>query len=139
MRPALRGSIRRREAWFLARVRRGVLELGGSGRCQVVIDTGFTGSLSLPASLLRRLDTDPFGTETYRLADGRLVDLPVHIAKVEVGGRVWDVEAIVGDGSALIGMELLEKLGKRLELDFESQSAALSLRPSRALRRPRSR
>lgn len=130
MRPPLRGSIRRREAWFRARLRRGVFIIGGAGIYRVVIDTGFTGSLSLPASILRVLDSDPFGTETYRLADGQLVDLPVHIAKVEVGGRTRDVEIIVGEGSALIGMELLESLGRRLEFNFASRRTTLAWRAS---------
>lgn len=124
----------------MARPRRGVFVVGEKGICRVVIDTGFTGSLSLPASVLRRLDSDPFGTETYRLADGQLVDLPVHVARVDIGGRTRDVEVIVGEGSALIGMELLESLGRALEFDFARRRATLAWRTSRPVpRRRRSR
>ncbi len=43
-----------------------------------IVDTGFTGELSLPGNLLQALGVSPSGTRTGELADGSLVVMNVY-------------------------------------------------------------
>lgn len=80
-----------------------------------VIDTGFTGFLSLPLSVLKML-----GLELYRREEGTLGDGSLRIFDVYRGFVIWDgdVRRIDINGSEttpLVGMSLL--YGYRMQLD----------------------
>lgn len=81
----------------------------------IVVDTGFTGSLCLPPGLVDSLSLPLVGRGGAVLADGRAVETRVHRARV-----IWhDLERVVRvlatEGGPLAGMALLR--GSRLTVD----------------------
>jgi clan AA aspartic protease len=88
---------------------------GTQADVQAVIDTGFTGYITLPARLVRFLALPELGSEELVLADGSTEIAYVHRATVEWHGRPRTVPALAIGGDPLIGMALLA--GSRLEMD----------------------
>lgn len=89
-----------------------------SGRrleAEAAIDTGFTGALTLPPSLVSDLELPLAGSTVATLADGRSTSLELYLATVEWHDDAREVLVIQADGGVLVGMALLE--GSRLVLD----------------------
>ncbi len=125
--PELRGRISRHEPTLPARVLSHELHIGGAGRIRIVLDTGFTGDLVLPRSVIRRLRTDRVGVERYELANGSVVKLPVHRATVVIGGRPTQVEVVPTSGAGLIGMALLERTSRSVLLRLRERTVLVEL------------
>lgn len=93
------------------------IEVLGSGdrrqRLEAVIDTGFTGYLTLPAETVVSLGLPQRGFERYLVADGSERIGPIYRAVVLWHGR--DLTISVGEGEPLVGMSLLS--GSRLTVD----------------------
>jgi clan AA aspartic protease len=84
--------------------------VGHSGQAEQVvatIDTGFTGSLTLPTALIQTLACPYQGTRRVMLADGSHVELKVYEATVLWDGRPRTVLALATGGVILAGMSLL--------------------------------
>ena len=84
--------------------------MDGSGRSQsleFVLDTGFTGYLTLPPESIRRLALRSVGQRTFELANGDLFDFQVYIGSVSWHGRPSDVLVLESDSAPLLGMTLL--------------------------------
>lgn len=93
---------------------------GPDGRTQeieAVVDTGYTGFLTLPASVVAKLDLPFLHLRWVTLADDTEVDLDVHDATILWDGHPIDIEADVAGSTPLIGMLLLD--GYRLTVDVE--------------------
>lgn len=89
---------------------------GHATRIRAVIDTGFTGHLTLPHDIVRDLDLPLLGSRYVTLADGVTVSLDVHRATVLWhGGEHRPVRAFVAHGDALVGMALLRGSEIRIE------------------------
>jgi clan AA aspartic protease len=87
-----------------------VLGPGSSGRSvevEAVLDTGFTGHLTLAPEIVAQLGLPLLGSRNTVLADGSRVALDVHRAEVFWDGRRRPVQALVAGGEALAGMSLL--------------------------------
>lgn len=93
----------------------------GSGDARVeveaVIDTGFTGYLTLPADVVRALALSGSGFVEVELADGGTAALDVYDAHVLWRGRERPVPVYEAEGGPLVGMSLLR--GSRLTVDVE--------------------
>ena len=91
---------------------------GPAGRSRLIdaiLDTGFNGYLTLPASLISDL-TLPYHSPTIgMLADGTRVILSKYQASVLWGAREQDVIVLEADGGPLVGMAMLR--GQRVALD----------------------
>jgi clan AA aspartic protease len=74
---------------------------------QVVIDTGFTGHLTLPPETVRSLSLPDRGVVEVELADGGMATLGVYEARVLWHGRPRRVPVYEADGGSLLGMSLL--------------------------------
>ena len=84
--------------------------VGFRGRTTVieaVIDTGFTGHLTLPLNLTRSLDLPLLGSRYVTLANGATASLDVYRAAVLWEGTERLVRAFVSEGTPLVGMYLL--------------------------------
>jgi clan AA aspartic protease len=95
-----------------------IFDPGQAGRqvdIQAVIDTGFTGHLTLTVELVSSLALPELGLEELLLADGSTEIASVHRATVEWHGRSRTVPALAVGGEPLIGMALLA--GSRFEMD----------------------
>jgi predicted aspartyl protease len=122
----LRGRIVDAAPVIYGRALNGKLHLGSRGDVALVIDTGFTGSLALPLAVARRLKRTFVAVDTYTLATGIELELPMYLGSVEIGPQHVNTWFIVGD--ALIGMEFLEQTCSHAHVDFESQSVELVLK-----------
>ncbi|HYB73408.1 MAG TPA: hypothetical protein VED18_08555 [Candidatus Sulfotelmatobacter sp.] len=122
----LRGIIREHSPVIQGRARAGLLHLGGRGPVPLVIDTGFTGAFAVPEAIARSLDLEFAGFDTFTLATGQEVELPVFVGTVVLGGRRVKTWFILGEG--LVGMEFLEEACADLLLDFEKQALRLRLK-----------
>ncbi len=90
-------------------------QAGREAEIQAVIDTGFTGHITLSEELARSLTLPELGSEELMLADGSMEIASVHRASVEWHGRPRTVPALAVGGEPLIGMALLA--GSRFEMD----------------------
>ena len=73
-----------------------------------MIDTGFTGFLSLPSALATELGLPFLTYESAFLADGSLVRFSVQDATALWDGRPRRVYAHLSDATPLIGMRMLD-------------------------------
>jgi clan AA aspartic protease len=71
------------------------------------VDTGFTGSLSLPLDVVRSLSAPFVGRGVAVLADGSTVETSYHRARVLWHGCEIAVQVLVTEGGPLVGMTLL--------------------------------
>lgn len=72
-----------------------------------VLDTGFTGYLTLPAAVTRSLALASQGVREALLADGRSVALEIYRARVLWHGQVRPIQVLAAEGGCLAGMALL--------------------------------
>jgi clan AA aspartic protease len=92
--------------------------VGAAGQVEevdAVIDTGFTGELTLPSSITALLGHRSRGSEEARLADGEMVLLPTYRIPVLWDGVQQLATVMEAENDPLIGMRLLH--GYRLTID----------------------
>ena len=82
---------------------------------EVVLDTGFTGYLTLPLESISQLELPSVGQRTFELANGELFDFQVYLGSVSWHGRPSDVLVLQSDSDPLLGMALL--WGSRVTMD----------------------
>ena len=82
---------------------------------EVVLDTGFTGYLTLPTESISQLGLPSVGQRTFELANGELFDFQVYLGSVTWHGRPSDVLVLQSDSGPLLGMALL--WGSRVTMD----------------------
>ncbi len=75
---------------------------------EFVLDTGFTGVLTMPPSVCEALELQYIRPQPANLADGSSVVLEVYQAALVWHSGVYDVEVLAMEGAPLIGMTLLE-------------------------------
>lgn len=86
-------------------------------KIQTIIDTGFSGELTLPGNLIDRLGLPRIGDLPIILGDGYEVSVEMYLAIVLWQGEERIVQVLrTDDGKPLIGMSLL--YGNRLILDI---------------------
>jgi len=94
--------------------------VGADGRpaaVEFIVDTAFDGDLKLPATLLRRLQTNELGTQTRMLVDGSLVECAHHEVTLLWESEPLLVRALVMPGNALLGTNPL--LGAHLDIEMD--------------------
>ena len=92
--------------------------MDGEGRprpLEVILDTGFTGYLSLPRESINQLGLSSVGQRTFELANGELFEFQVYLGSVSWHGRPSDVLILESDSVPLLGMTLL--WGSRVTMD----------------------
>lgn len=92
-----------------------IVSVNYTEKIEALIDTGFTGELTLPSDLIERLGLPRIGELPITLGDGQIVDVEMYLAIVLWHGEERIVQALCTDGKPLIGMSLL--YGNRLTLD----------------------
>lgn len=81
---------------------------------EVVLDTGFTGYLTLPPETVRQLGLSSVGLRTLELGSGDLTECEAYLATVSMQGALTDVLVLSSDGAPMVGMSLLR--GSRIAL-----------------------
>ena len=91
----------------------------------VWVDTGFTGDLVLPQSVIERLKLEKSGSVDAILADGSLIELNTFSCEIEWFGRIKPLEIIANDGDfPLLGVGLL--LSLELRVDYRNLTVHLT-------------
>lgn len=99
-----------------ARIRLTVKGRGGSEQeIEAVVDTGYSGSLTLPIALIAELDLRWLSVDRATLADGSTCFFQVHEGKVVWDGKLRRIAVDAADADPLIGMWLLR--GHELKVD----------------------
>jgi clan AA aspartic protease len=88
---------------------------GDSRRIRAVIDSGYTGFLTLPARMIAKLCLQFHGYRRGWLADHSEVQFEMFIASVLWQSEFKEVLVAQAEGSPLVGMSLLQ--GNRLTVD----------------------
>ena len=83
--------------------------LGQSWNIEAVVDTGFNGFLTLPATLISELGLPFVSIGRATLADGSEIAYDVYGATVLWDGQAVFVEADAADTTPLVGMLLLDR------------------------------
>lgn len=73
-----------------------------------LIDTGYSGYLTLPGDLIATLGLSTLGTEQLTLADGNEISSDLCLATIVWDGRERTIEVDTLESEPLIGMALLE-------------------------------
>ena len=89
---------------------------GRSRRIRAVIDTGFDGSLSLPASLITELELPWHRRAIAELADGSETVFDVYRAVVVWNRRRIRIHVDEAETTPLVGMELLTGFKMMMEI-----------------------
>ncbi len=92
--------------------------IGSNGRDELVdfvVDTGFTGVLSVPTAVVKRLQLSWSHRAEAVLADGSVCQHDVFEGAIEWNGKVIRVPFDAADSDALVGMTMMEN--HRLALD----------------------
>lgn len=83
---------------------------------RAVIDTGFTGFLSLPYTIITELDLSWKYSDRGTLGDGSEVLFDVFEVSVIWDGQYQEIEVNAADTEPLLGMQMLR--GYRLQMDI---------------------
>ena len=81
--------------------------IGGEGRPQsleAILDTGFSGYLTLPTESIQQLGLRSVGQRTFELANGDLFEFEAYLAAVSWHGSLTDALVLKSDSIPLIGM-----------------------------------
>jgi clan AA aspartic protease len=113
----IKGTVKRNsegglEAWVAVFV---TDAYGNLQQCEVIVDTGFTGWLTLPETDIRRLGLIRTGYRDGITASGNTERFNYYQASVPWHGRSLPVEIFQSIDQPLLGMELLE--GSRVAVD----------------------
>ena len=93
-----------------------------------IIDTGFTGSLTLSESTLTRLGAPHSGVLRATLADGSEAVLDVYRIEIEWTSGRLTVDSLAAEGAPLLGMKALH--GHNLNMDVvDGGTATITLLP----------
>ena len=82
---------------------------GETREIDAVVDTGFTGFLTVTPELARELGLDFLGMGLGTLADGSEVTFPYYSVAVLWDGQSRHIEADAADTTPLVGMRLLDR------------------------------
>ena len=72
-----------------------------------IVDTGFSGYLTLPVSIIERLNLPQTDTEEASLADGSIIRFGAYQVTVDWDDEERTVTALAAEGSPLLGISML--------------------------------
>ncbi|HVF61596.1 MAG TPA: clan AA aspartic protease [Thermoanaerobaculia bacterium] len=105
---------------------------GQEREIEAVVDTGYTGALTLPAELISELAL-PFRSLTRALlADGRETICATHEANVKWGQQIRRVSILAAETGPLLGMALLYGYELRIEVTDGGRVSIRELAPTPA-------
>jgi len=99
--------------------------VGQEHEVETILDTGFTGALTLPPSLIANFGLDWDSRGSALLANGSIEQFDIYAATVVWDGKAHPVLVQAIDASPLLGMELLAdhdlrarvQVGGKIEID----------------------
>lgn len=91
-----------------------------------VIDTGFTGYISIPSKQIGILKTKPIGQEEFELADKRVITSSLYLGTAKFGGITQNISIIPGKG--LIGMGFISKFFTEIKFDLTDEFVYVTIK-----------
>jgi clan AA aspartic protease len=96
---------------------------------EAIIDSGFTGALALPSTLIVALDLRWQSVDSATLADGSTCVFQVYVGKVLWDGKVRSVLVAEAETDPLVGMRLLRGHELRMQVRSRGKVTIKRLRP----------
>lgn len=81
-----------------------------------VVDTGFSGAMSMPVSWIKAMNYPWSRSTTSILADGSVIDVDVYEGRILWDNKERAVPIDATEGDLLIGMELLQGFELRIQV-----------------------
>jgi len=90
------------------------IEVDVIGKCEeyhvaALFDSGFTGSVAVPVSVIAKIGANKIAVGSVVVADGSSHLVPVFEGKVRVGLMEYDAPILVLGNDVLVGMELMSR------------------------------
>ncbi|KKU60154.1 MAG: Clan AA aspartic protease, AF_0612 family [Parcubacteria group bacterium GW2011_GWA2_47_12] len=93
----------------------------------VVLDSGFTGDLQVSSKVAEELRLQPIGATSARIADGKIIQVPVALASAAMEGEMRSIEVLISEGMPLIGIGFLSKFGYKASLDCKNKTVSMEI------------
>lgn len=90
-----------------------------------VLDTGFTGDLQVDYGIAKELNLTVTGIIQTKIADGKIVRMPVAIALASMEGIKNYVQVLISEGSPLLGISFLAKFSYKIIVDCKYEDVVL--------------
>ena len=90
---------------------------------EFVLDTGFSGDLTLPEAAVQAIGLERVVEEIAHLADGSLIVLVVHTGTIFWRNQLREVRVLATGSRPLLGTGLLE--GSHLSVEFTENGAVI--------------
>lgn len=90
-----------------------------------ILDTGFTGDLQVSHNIARELNLEVTGAIQTKIADGKIVVMPVAVALASMEGVQDYVEVFVSEGNPLLGIGFLTKFAYKAIVDCKYKDVTL--------------
>ena len=101
------------------------VEFENGKNVELLIDTGFNGSLCLPRSLMSELGLRKISEEEIYGIGLHTEIVDIAITKITWFGREIEIEVLINDGDdRLLGSELLD--GKILEINYRNKKVSIT-------------
>lgn len=96
------------------------------GDISLTVDTGFSGGVALPLDVLEELNFKLAFYDTFKIATGEVIELPVYLGNATITDV--EVETWFIPGDFLLGMEFLSSIASLLSFDFQKEKVRLFAR-----------
>ena len=90
-----------------------------------LVDTGFNGELKMPSKMVDELGLRITHVQPVLLANDTISQSAASLSFVSMEGITEEVNVLISEGLATIGVGLLKKFGYRLIVDFKYSSVVL--------------
>lgn len=102
---------------------------GREHEVEAVIDSGYTGALTLPPAVIAALGLRWQSVERATLADGSTCLFQVYVGKVVWDGKVRKILVDEADADLLVGMKLLKGYEVKMQVRARGKVTIKRLRP----------
>ena len=120
----MKGSIIDFVPFFKGSFAKNKLVISKDGDFFLTVDTGFSGGIALPLDTLKKLELELVFYDTFKIATGEIIELPVFLGKAMINKA--DVETWFIPGDYLLGMEFLTEAGSILYFDLKTGEVNLT-------------
>lgn len=90
-----------------------------------VLDTGFTGDLTVPPQIADELRLEIVGVQTTGIADGTNSTMPTALAFTEMEGSKQEVNILITKSFPLAGIGFFTKFGYQIKINCKNKTIEL--------------
>lgn len=91
----------------------------------VILDTGFTGDLQVTPKIAQELSLKVTGVTKARIADGKIIEVPVALAMATMEGATNYIQVLISDSMPLAGISFLSKFNYKAVVDCKYKTIIL--------------